>query len=86
MPADQLLKTYGGDVDFVYEHEAYWPALNELAARRREEQVERWVKGGKMIGEMEGYIRGGEQKCLREMEEEEGVGARMKGGLESVGR
>lgn len=58
----------GGDVHFEYDHEVYWPALNELAAQRRREQVERWVKAGKRVGEIEGYIKGGEMSCLAEME------------------
>ncbi|KAL8913292.1 MAG: hypothetical protein Q9171_001856 [Xanthocarpia ochracea] len=60
VPPAQLLKTHGGDVDFVYEHEVYWPALNELAAKKRAVMVERWEAAGKKIGESEWYLRGGE--------------------------
>lgn len=48
----------------------YWPALNELAAQRRSEQEERWVRGGKRVGEYEGYLQGGEVRSLSEEEEE----------------
>ena len=83
MPPDQLLKSYGGDVDFEYDHAVYWPALNELAAQRKHEEVERWVKGGKRVGEMEGYLRGGEGKSLRELEaERDGSGDRKVNGVE----
>ncbi|EJD49126.1 CRAL/TRIO domain-containing protein [Auricularia subglabra TFB-10046 SS5] len=39
-----LLKADGwpGDVDFAYEHAAYWPALVRLCAERREREVEFW--------------------------------------------
>ena len=60
VPPAQLLKTHGGDVDFVYEHEVYWPALNELAAKKRAVMVERWEAAGKKIGESEWYLRGRE--------------------------
>ncbi len=61
MPPSQLLKTYGGDVDFVYEHDVYWPALNELAKKKKDAMTERWVKAGKQVGESERYLRGGEE-------------------------
>ncbi|KAL8718637.1 MAG: hypothetical protein Q9225_004255 [Loekoesia sp. 1 TL-2023] len=60
VPPSQLLETYGGDVNFVYDHDVYWPALNELAAKKRAMMMERWVKAGKKVGESEYYLRGGE--------------------------
>ena len=48
-------------MDFEYEHEVYWPALNELAAKRRAAMVERWETAGKKVGESEWYLRGGEK-------------------------
>jgi hypothetical protein len=68
VPPEQLLKSYGGDVDFQYDHAVYWPALNGLAAQRKQEQVERWVKGGKKVGEFEGYLKGGDVKSLSEQQ------------------
>ncbi|KAL9593875.1 MAG: hypothetical protein Q9219_007342 [cf. Caloplaca sp. 3 TL-2023] len=62
VPPSQLLKTHGGDVNFVYDHEVYWPALNELAARKRAMMMERWVQRGKKMGESEYYLRGGEER------------------------
>ncbi|KAL8930708.1 MAG: hypothetical protein Q9208_000579 [Pyrenodesmia sp. 3 TL-2023] len=61
VPPSQLLKTYGGDVNFVYEHDVYWPALNELARKKRAAMTERWVEAGKKVGESEHYLRGGEK-------------------------
>ena len=60
VPPEQLLKSHGGDVDFVYEHEVYWPALNELAAKKRAAMVQRWETAGKKVGESESYLRSGE--------------------------
>lgn len=68
VPPEQLLKSYGGDLEFEYDHAVYWPALNALAAQRKQEQVERWIKGGKRVGELEGYLKGGDVKCLSEEE------------------
>lgn len=74
MPSSLLLKQYGGDVDFVYDHDVYWPAINDLAAQRKREQVERWVKAGKRVGEFEGYIYGGKVRSLAEVERGGGDG------------
>lgn len=68
VPPEQLLKPYGGDVQFEYDHAVYWPALNALAVRRKQELVERWGKGGKMVGELEGYLKGGDVRSLSEEE------------------
>ena len=66
MPPEHLKKSHGGDLEFEYEHSTYWPALNKLAQERREAQWERWVKGGKRIGEFEMYLKGGQEQCLRD--------------------
>lgn len=64
VPRAQLLKETGGDVEFEYDHEQYWPALTELCELKRSQMRERWEKGGKRIGELETYIKGGDEKCL----------------------
>lgn len=64
VPPDHLLKAYGGDADFIYDHDVYWPAMVALTARRREEQTERWIRGGKKVGELEAYLKGGVEKGL----------------------
>ena len=58
VPPEQLMQVYGGDVEFEYEHGAYWPALNTLAAERRREIRQRWEAAGKKIGESEKYLKG----------------------------
>ena len=58
VPPEQLLKSYGGDCEFVYEHEAYWPVLNAMAEERRRGMRERWERAGKKVGESEAYLKG----------------------------
>lgn len=64
VPAAQLLKAYGGDVEFEYNHATYWPALVQLCERRRKDYEARWQKAGKLIGEHEDYLRGGDAVSL----------------------
>lgn len=51
-------------MEFEYDHSTYWPALNKLCEQRRNEYHERWVKGGKVIGEHENYLKGGPGKSV----------------------
>ena len=69
VPREQLLKVDGGDVEFEYDHSVYWPAFVKFAASRRADYVARWEKGGKRLGEYEGYLRGGTDKSLAELEQ-----------------
>jgi hypothetical protein len=64
VPSEQLLIPFGGDVDFEYNHDIYWPALDKLCTQRRKEYHGRWVKAGKAIGENETYLRGGDHASL----------------------
>jgi len=59
--ADMLMNagSWGGNVDFEYEHEKYWPALMELCKSRHEEQMARWKTLGAKVGIEEWYIKGG---------------------------
>lgn len=82
VPPPQLLATFGGEVDFKYEHGVYWPALEKLAKERKAEQLERWLKGGSRIGELEAYLRGGDERSLAVVEGE-GFNTRTNG--EDVG-
>ena len=70
VPAQQLLKECDGEVDMVYDHATYWPAFTKLCEQRRAAYRERWIKGGKRIGEHEAYLRGGAEKSLAETEAE----------------
>lgn len=60
VPAEQLWSSdWGGDMDFEYEHDVYWPSLNELCKQRRESKLARWRAAGSIIGESEDYLAGG---------------------------
>ena len=56
VPKEQLWTTFKGDLDFDYDHSVYWPSMNKMAAERREKRTERWIAGGKHIGESEDYL------------------------------
>ncbi|CAN9474653.1 unnamed protein product [Alternaria alternata] len=64
VPASQLMKVSGGEVDFKYDHSVYWPALEKLTNERRQQRKERWEKAGKIIGESEIYLWGGDEPSL----------------------
>jgi len=61
VPASQLMAASGGEVNFKYDHSIYWPALANMAAERRQQRKERWEKAGKIIGESEIYLWGGDE-------------------------
>lgn len=54
----------GGEVDFKYDHSIYWPAFDKLTSERREERTARWEKAGKLIGESEIYLWGGNEESI----------------------
>lgn len=59
VPTEQLWTVFNGDVDFQYEHDVYWPAFLKLCAERRAAYKARWEKAGKIYGESEVYMKGG---------------------------
>lgn len=67
VPPSQLDKAYGGDADFEYVHDIYWPALNKMCVEKRAAYEDKWIKGGKRVGEFEAYLCGGDQRPLCEM-------------------
>ncbi|GIJ99798.1 hypothetical protein Aspvir_003801 [Aspergillus viridinutans] len=73
VPAGHLMKSIGGDVEFRYDHSIYWPALNQLADKRRNEYRQRWIQGGKRIGEFEHYLKTGTSPSLSQSEGTNGV-------------
>ena len=79
IPAAQLTRVAGGEVEFVYEHEVYWPALNALAAERRSELETRWISGGKMVGESEDWLKGMEGAMSLSQRESESKGDAVDG-------
>ncbi|OAL05377.1 CRAL/TRIO domain-containing protein [Phaeosphaeriaceae sp. SRC1lsM3a] len=71
VPASQLMTAAGGEIDFKYDHSIYWPALTKLAADRKQQRQERWEKAGKLIGESEVYLWGGEEASLGTQKKED---------------
>jgi len=69
IPPSHLMKSVGGDVEFRYDHSIYWPALNKLAEQRRALIRERWIQGGKQIGEFENYLKGEDIPSLSQTRE-----------------
>ncbi|KAL2830059.1 CRAL-TRIO domain-containing protein [Aspergillus cavernicola] len=70
IPPSHLMKSVGGEVEFKYDHSAYWPALNKLAELKRKDYVERWIQGGERIGEYEHYLKTGTSPSLSQREGE----------------
>ncbi|KJZ71774.1 hypothetical protein HIM_08859 [Hirsutella minnesotensis 3608] len=60
VPPEQLWSAdWGGQLDFEYDHETYWPALHKMCQKRRDDKAARWAAAGKVIGESEEYLAGG---------------------------
>lgn len=55
--SNQLDKEVGGDLEFEYEHEKYWPALTELATSRRKRYMENFYALGGIVGLSEFDLR-----------------------------
>jgi hypothetical protein len=47
---DAITKAWGGSCDFVWDHEAYWPALDKLCRERREAWMVKWRGLGGKVG------------------------------------
>jgi len=48
--ADQVIKEWGGSVDFEYKHEEYWPQLIQTTKSRRGKWLDRWRSLGAKVG------------------------------------
>lgn len=68
VPSNQLDSLYGGDLDFTYKHDVYWPDLNEIAKQKREHYLERFQKFGSVIGLSEVDLRGDHEELLFPLE------------------
>lgn len=59
IPASQLQKIFGGDINMEYDHKTYFPALTKLCMERKAANLERWRKyGNNLCGLDEAIIRG----------------------------
>ncbi|OBT69379.1 hypothetical protein VE03_01208 [Pseudogymnoascus sp. 23342-1-I1] len=73
VPKEQLWTDVGGAVEFEYDHETYWPALNSLCRERAAERKVRWEAAGKHYGESELHLKGGDVPSLGKKVEPEAV-------------
>lgn len=49
--ADNVMKDHwGGDCEFIYEHEKYWPAIDAMCKERKKKFLEKWRQLGGTIG------------------------------------
>lgn len=60
VPPEQLYEMFGGDCQFEYDHETFWPAYLKLASDRRETYLARWKAAGGEIGQSEWDLREGD--------------------------
>lgn len=58
VPKEQLWTEFNGSLEFDYDHSVYWPALVKMCDEKREARLQRWIAGGKQIGELEDYLAG----------------------------
>ena len=70
VPLDQLDHLYGGDIDFTYKQDVYWPSLNEIAKTKREHYLARFQKFGSVIGLSEVDLRGHHEELKFPVESE----------------
>lgn len=57
VPKEQLDKDFGGDVDFDYEHDKYWPAVCKIAEKKRQNYMRNFDALGGTIGLSEVDLR-----------------------------
>ena len=57
VPPEQLVELFGGDCNFEYEHETFWPEYLKLASERRDKYFARWKAAGGGIGQSEWDLR-----------------------------
>ncbi|AMD19552.1 HCL599Cp [Eremothecium sinecaudum] len=61
---DQLEVNYGGKLDFVYNHDIYWPDFTEAVEERQQNQFQRFLKFGGCVGLSEFDIKGDHDELL----------------------
>jgi len=58
VPKEQLWTEFNGGLEFEYDHSLYWPALIKMCTDKREARTQRWIAGGRQIGELEDFLAG----------------------------
>ena len=71
VPSEQLVELFGGDCNFEYEHETFWPEYLKLASERREKYFARWKAAGGGIGQSEWDLRAEEETPAKKVETED---------------
>jgi hypothetical protein len=57
VPKDQLDQEVGGDLEFEYDHDQYFPAMNEMAAKKRANYMKNFYALGAQVGLSEVDLR-----------------------------
>lgn len=71
---DMVMKEWwGGDRDFEYVHDKYWPALLEMCEKRRKAWMEQWREMGGKVGLKEWEYKGGVKEKKINTEEQEAM-------------
>ncbi|CCF56232.1 hypothetical protein KAFR_0A07980 [Kazachstania africana CBS 2517] len=68
VPPQALDATYGGELDFKYDHEVYWPSLIKISKQKREHYLKRFEKFGSVVGLSEYDLRGHADELLYPVE------------------
>lgn len=64
VPNEQLDNDFGGDVNFKYDHEKYWPVMEKMADEKKHRYIERFEFFGSKIGLSEVDLRGDGEELL----------------------
>lgn len=64
VPAQQLDRDFGGDVNFEYDHTKYWPQMTAMAAKKKSHYMSRFEKFGKLVGLSEVDLRSDNEELV----------------------
>ncbi|CAD1809825.1 Phosphatidylinositol transfer protein PDR16 [Candida parapsilosis] len=64
VPKLQLDKDFQGDVNFIYDHDKYWPKMIEIAEVKKQKYFERFEKFGGVVGLSEVDLRGDNEELI----------------------
>ncbi|KAI5953652.1 PDR16 [Candida jiufengensis] len=68
VPKIQLDKEFNGDVNFIYDHEKYWPAMLEMSELKQKKYYDRFEKFGSIVGLSEVDLRGDNEELIHPVE------------------
>ncbi|KAI3406334.2 PDR16 [Candida oxycetoniae] len=67
VPKVQLDKDFQGDVNFVYEHEKYWPKMIEISQNKKQKYFNRFEEFGACVGLSEVDLRGDGKELIHQV-------------------